>query len=102
MKPLSRAFEAYLSDRLSDPGFRADYEDAGVEARLALEILRACETKGLPLARVAKAARLRASAVRKLEERDCDLTVEELLRVARVLGFRLRVELEPRKDGRRR
>jgi ribosome-binding protein aMBF1 (putative translation factor) len=85
----------YLHGEMKDPEFRRFYEDADIELRVALEIIRAREAKKMTQKELAQALKTKQQTVSRIERGAQNVTIETLDRIARALGRGLQVRFIP-------
>jgi ribosome-binding protein aMBF1 (putative translation factor) len=82
----------WLDEEMKDPEFRRGFEEAGVELKLALEISKAREAKGMSQRDLAQALRTKQQTVSRIELGGQNLTVATLNKIARALGRKLQIK----------
>ncbi len=89
-------FDRYLKEQLSDPDFARRFERAGKAWEVALQIAALRQQAGLSQREPAKRVRTSQQQISRLESPDYeDHSLSMLRRVARELGARVRVVIEP-------
>lgn len=84
-------FDSYLEERLTDPEFRASYEDAKVRSDLLRRFVSRRKVRSISQAAVAAQMGTTQSAVSDLEAGRTDPRFSTLQRYARAIGCRLEV-----------
>ncbi|MFA5140748.1 MAG: helix-turn-helix transcriptional regulator [Elusimicrobiota bacterium] len=87
--------QEYLREEMKDPEFRRLYAEADIELRVALEIIKAREAKGMTQQELAEALKTRQQTISRIERGAQNVTIETLNRIARALGRGLQVLLVP-------
>jgi DNA-binding XRE family transcriptional regulator len=88
-----RRFRDYLTEQLQDPDFRKAYEEEGIYAELAVQIARLRRQKGWTQRELAKALHTSQQTISRLENpRNGSLSLQTLIKLARVLGKDLKVQ----------
>jgi len=90
----TRRFRDYLNEQLKDPTVRKSYEEEGVFVELAIQIARLRAQKGLSQGELARRLRTSQQTISRLENpRNGSLSLRTLIKLARVLGKELKVQL---------
>ena len=88
MKPLRR----YVDEQIKkNPDFAKDLEEADADVRLAIELARVREQRGLTQRQLAARAGMKQPQVARLEQGGALPNMSTLLRVLQVLGARLEI-----------
>jgi len=86
---------AYLRGEMKDPEFRRFYEEADIELRIALEIIKAREAQNMTQRELAEALKTRQQTVSRIERGAQNVTIETLDRIAKALGRVLQIRFVP-------
>lgn len=81
----------YLGSEMKDPEFRRLYEEADIELRVALEVIKAREARKMSQRKLAEALKTKQQTVSRIERGAQNVTIETLDRIARALGRGLEV-----------
>ena len=85
----------YLRGEMKDPEFRRLYEEADIELRIALEVIRARQARHMTQRELAQAIKTKQQTVSRIERGAQNVTIGTLHRIARALGRSLQVRLIP-------
>ncbi len=89
----SKSFRAYLRQQLKDRTVKASYEREGVFVELAIQIARLRAQHGLSQSELARRLHTTQQTVSRLESsHNTSLSVQTLVKLARVLDKRLKVQ----------
>jgi transcriptional regulator with XRE-family HTH domain len=89
-------FDNYLEEQLRDPGFRERFEKAGEAWDIALQLAALREEQGLSQKQLADRIGTSQQQISRLESPSYEgHTLSMLRRVAKALGSRVHVTLEP-------
>jgi transcriptional regulator with XRE-family HTH domain len=89
MKPLRR----YVDEQIKkNPDFAKELEEAEADVRLAIELARVREQRGLTQRQLAARAGMKQPQVARLEQGGALPNMSTLLRVLKVLGARLEID----------
>jgi len=92
-------FEEYLQESLTDPGFRAAYEDAEERMRVLTCLVKLRKAFKLTQVEVARRMQTTQSSVSEFESGATDPMLSTLQRYARAVTARVRVRVEMPTDG---
>lgn len=81
----------YLRGEMKDPEFRRLYEEADIELRVALEVVKARESRKMSQRELAEALKTKQQTVSRIERGAQNVTIETLDKIARALGRGLEV-----------
>ncbi len=85
-----RTLQDRVKEELKDPGFRRAYEDADLPVRLAIQIAKLREKRGLSQKELAQKLGTKQQVISRIEKfRQTNLTLETLQKIARVLHAHL-------------
>jgi ribosome-binding protein aMBF1 (putative translation factor) len=82
----------YLRGEMKDPEFRRLYEEAGIELRIAREVIKAREARKMSQRELADALKTKQQTVSRIERGAQNVTIETLDKIARALGRDLQVK----------
>ncbi len=85
------SFEEFLAGKLQDPEFKEAYE----ALEPAYEVARLRLAKGLTQAELAGLAGTKQSCIARLESGKIEPTLPLLRKLAKAMGFRLKIDFEP-------
>ena len=88
-------FDDYLSERLKDEEFRAEYEALELEENIMQSITEARQTEGLTREQLAERAGISEADVSDAESGQFDISLRKLQQLARGLGKKLYIEFQP-------
>lgn len=92
-------FDEYLQESLSDPGFRAAFEDAEERSHALRCLVKLRKTLKLTQVEVARRMQTTQSSISEFESGATDPLLSTLQRYARAVTARLRVRVEMPTDG---
>lgn len=81
----------HLKGEMKDPEFRRLYGEADIELRVALEVIRARESRRMSQRELAEALKTKQQTVSRIERGAQNVTIETLDKIARALGRGLEV-----------
>lgn len=88
-------FDDYLSERLKDEEFRAEYEALELKENIMQSITEARQTEGLTREQLAERAGISEADVSDAESGQFDISLRKLQQLARGLGKKLYIEFQP-------
>ena len=84
-----------LKKDLKDPGFRKDFDEADIEARLAVQIALARDRAHLSQVQLAKKLGTKQQTVSRIERGGQNLTLHTLWKISQAVHSRLVIEFRP-------
>ena len=88
-------FEDFLSEKLQDPEFRAEYEALEPEFNIKMALINARKSSGLTQAELATKCGIAQGDISSIETGNCNPTLNTLQRLANGMSMRLKLEFEP-------
>lgn len=93
------SLNAVLKEDLKDPGFRKAFEEADIEARLAVQIALARDRAHMSQVQLAKILGTKQQTVSRIERGGQNLTLHTLWKISQAVKSRLVIELRPGLGG---
>jgi ribosome-binding protein aMBF1 (putative translation factor) len=91
-----RFFNDRLKEELKSAGFRKAYEDADIPVRLAIEIAKIREKKGISQKTLANKIGTRQQVISRIENLEqTNMTIATLQQIAHALNVHLHITLRP-------
>jgi transcriptional regulator with XRE-family HTH domain len=84
-----------LTEQLTDPGFRAEWERTAIARAVALRLVRCRTDRGLSQRDLAKLLEMKQPQVARLERGDVTPGLETLARLAGVLDMEFAIDVRP-------
>ena len=94
-----RTLEAALSDRMREPGFRAEYEAFEPEFAIVQAMIDARRKSGLTQQQLSARTGIAQGDISKIETGEANPSLNTLKRLATGMDMRLRLEFLPTSDG---
>ena len=88
-------FNEVLKKDLKDPDFRKAFEDADIEARLAVQIALARDRAHMSQVQLARKLGTKQQTVSRIERGGQNLTLRTLWRISQAVKSKLVIELRP-------
>ena len=93
-----RAFDAYLSEKLKDPEFKAEYEALDPEFAIIGALIEARKNTGLTQKELAEKTGIAQGDISKIEHGNANPSLKTLKRLAAGMDMKLRLEFLPIHD----
>jgi len=92
--PRDISFEEVLAAELEDSEFRAAFDAADLEAKVALQLAKAREDARMTQGQLALRARMKRQAINRIETKGQNLTLQTLGKISHALGFEVEIRLK--------
>lgn len=93
------SFADVLKEDLKDEGFKAAFDAADLEARVAIQLAKAREAARMTQGQLADRAHMKRQAINRIETKGQNLTLQTLGKISRALGFTVEVKLKRARSG---
>lgn len=90
---MEKTFQDLLNEKLTDPVFKAEYEELSIAAQLAEQIICLRQEKGLTQSELAKQLGTKQSSISRLENMDTVPSLSFLMKVASILDAKIDIRL---------
>lgn len=90
--------QKHIRESLSDPEFRAAWEETGPEYQVARQLVSLRLKNGLTQKDLARCLGTTQSVIARIERGNQNLSIRTLTKLARALGADLRIEIRPSSD----
>lgn len=88
------SFDALLKADLADGEFKAAFDSADLEAKVAIQLAKAREAAHLTQGQLALRARMKRQAINRIETKGQNLTLQTLGKISHALGFGVEITLK--------
>ena len=95
LKGRGMTLRQYLHGEMKDPEFRRFYQEADIELRVALEIVKAREARKMSQCDLAAVLKTKQQTVSRIERGAQNVTVATLHKIAKALGLGLQIRFVP-------
>ena len=88
-------FSDYLSEQLSDPAFKAEYDALEPEFAIVQAMIDARKSAGITQKELAQRTGIAQADISKLENGNANPSLRTLQRLAAGMGMRVKIEFQP-------
>ena len=97
-----RTFDAYLSEKLKDPAFKAEYDALEPEFAIIGAIIEAKKSNGLTQKQLSERAGIAQGDISRLENGNGNPSLRTLKRLASAMDMTLKLEFTPKPNENRK